>query len=65
MDNKGYCTSKIIITKPDCLLFDEPTTGLDPVLSTNIEDLIVRIAKELNTIAINVTSNFYNNENLT
>lgn len=47
--------ARAIITNPKCLLFDEPTTGLDPVLSTNIEDLIVRIAKELNIIAITVT----------
>lgn len=52
---KRIALARAIITKPDCLLFDEPTTGLDPVLSTNIEDLIVRIAKELNTIAITVT----------
>ena len=47
--------ARAIITRPQCLLFDEPTTGLDPVLSTNIEDLMVRIAKELNTATIIVT----------
>ncbi len=47
--------ARAIIKNPKCLLFDEPTTGLDPVLSTNIEDLIVRIATELNTMAITVT----------
>ena len=47
--------ARAIITDPEFLLFDEPTTGLDPVLSTNIENLIVRISDELNTTAIIVT----------
>lgn len=47
--------ARAIINNPKYLLFDEPTTGLDPVLSTNIENLIVRISDELNTTAIIVT----------
>ena len=47
--------ARAIINNPEYLLFDEPTTGLDPVLSTNIENLIVRISDELNTTAIIVT----------
>ena len=47
--------ARAIINTPQYLFFDEPTTGLDPVLSTNIEDLIVRISTELKTTAVVVT----------
>ena len=52
---KRVALARSIITNPQYLLFDEPTTGLDPVLSTSIENLIVRISDELNTTAIIVT----------
>ncbi|RAP29885.1 ABC transporter ATP-binding protein [Candidatus Marinamargulisbacteria bacterium SCGC AG-343-D04] len=47
--------ARVIINDPEYLLFDEPTTGLDPVLSTNIENLIVNISKELNAATLTVT----------
>lgn len=52
---KRVALARAIINKPEYLLFDEPTTGLDPILSTNIEDLIVQISEELNTATITVT----------
>ena len=52
---KRVALARSIITNPQYLLFDEPTTGLDPVLSTSIENLIVRISDELKTTAIVVT----------
>ena len=47
--------ARAIVNKPEFLLFDEPTTGLDPVLSHNIEDLIVDIANEFGTTTIVVS----------
>ena len=40
---------------PEVMLYDEPTTGLDPILSTNIEDLIVRLSRQLKVTSIVVT----------
>ncbi|MDY7027938.1 MAG: ABC transporter ATP-binding protein, partial [Spirochaetota bacterium] len=37
------------------LLFDEPTTGLDPVLEENINDLIERVNRELGLTCIIIT----------
>jgi phospholipid/cholesterol/gamma-HCH transport system ATP-binding protein len=47
--------ARAIVNRPKYLFFDEPTTGLDPVLSTNIEDLIVDISKEFGTTTIVVS----------
>jgi len=47
--------ARAIVNNPNYILYDEPTTGLDPILSTNIENLINRLADELNTSTIVVT----------
>lgn len=47
--------ARAIIHKPEIVLYDEPTTGLDPVLSTNIENLIVKLNNQMNMTSIIVT----------
>lgn len=44
-----------IITDPEIILYDEPTAGLDPVASTIIEDLIVKIQEKTHAASIVVT----------
>jgi tungstate transport system ATP-binding protein len=44
--------ARAMITGPDLLLLDEPTANLDPVSSAAIEDLIVRINREMHTTII-------------
>ena len=47
--------ARAISLKPDILLFDEPTTGLDPVISDVIADLIVEMDRTLNTTTVSIT----------
>jgi len=41
--------------QPDYILYDEPTTGLDPITSDAINDLILQLQSELNVTSIVVT----------
>ena len=47
--------ARAIVTKPSVMMYDEPTTGLDPLLSTKIEDLIIKLGQDLNMTSIIVT----------
>ena len=47
--------ARAIATRPKYLLYDEPTTGLDPVTVTVIDRLIVRMKEELGVTGIVVT----------
>ncbi len=52
---KRVAIARAIVRNPALILYDEPTTGLDPVTSTIIEDLIVRVAKESGATSVVVT----------
>ncbi len=47
--------ARAIAMNPQILLYDEPTTGLDPVMSDVINDLILKLKKETQMTAIAVT----------
>jgi phospholipid/cholesterol/gamma-HCH transport system ATP-binding protein len=47
--------ARTLILKPEIILYDEPTTGLDPVTSGEISELMLRIQKKYNTSSIIVT----------
>ena len=54
---KRVSFARAIINNPDIILYDEPTGGLDPVVSTVIENYILKLQNELNTSSILVTHN--------
>jgi phospholipid/cholesterol/gamma-HCH transport system ATP-binding protein len=47
--------ARAIVGRPDILLWDEPTTGLDPVNTAAVERLIARLSRELEVTSMIVT----------
>ncbi len=47
--------ARLIVYRPSILLYDEPTTGLDPITAMQINELIVKTQKELKATSIVVT----------
>ncbi len=47
--------ARTIVSRPACILYDEPTTGLDPIGSDSINRLIRRLQKRLSVTSVVVT----------
>ncbi|HEX8296690.1 MAG TPA: ABC transporter ATP-binding protein [Chthoniobacteraceae bacterium] len=47
--------ARTIVSRPACLLYDEPTTGLDPIATDSINRLIRRLQKRLAVTSVVVT----------
>ena len=47
--------ARLIVYRPSILLYDEPTTGLDPITAEQINELVVKIQNELKGTSIVVT----------
>ena len=46
------CIARSLSMKPDILLFDEPTSSLDPISSNKIEDLLLHLKKDYTIIIV-------------
>jgi phospholipid/cholesterol/gamma-HCH transport system ATP-binding protein len=52
---KRVSLARAICIDPKVIFFDEPTTGLDPIMSNVINDLIIKIREELGATTITIT----------
>ena len=52
---KRVSLARAIATNPEIIFFDEPTTGLDPIMGDVINDLIVECVKTVGATALSIT----------
>jgi len=55
--------ARALVTNPKYILYDEPTTGLDPIMSDSIDDLIKDLNEKLNVTSIIVTHDMFSVKN--
>lgn len=56
---KRVSLARAIAREPEIIFFDEPTTGLDPIMSDVINDLIVKSVKGLGATAVSITHDMH------
>jgi phospholipid/cholesterol/gamma-HCH transport system ATP-binding protein len=52
---KRVALARAIAREPEIIFFDEPTTGLDPIMADVINELIVKCVSELGATAVSIT----------
>ena len=52
---KRVALARVLMSNPDIILYDEPTTGLDPVMSMVISDLIRQMQRDFGVTSLVVT----------
>ena len=56
---KRAALARLIVYRPKVVLYDEPTTGLDPITAQQINDLLVKTQQELKATSIVVTHDIH------
>lgn len=56
---KRVALARSLATGPDIILYDEPTTGLDPIMSDQIDDLIKELSAKLKVTSVVVTHDIF------
>jgi len=52
---KRASLARVLVRNPDIILYDEPTAGLDPVIASLINELIIRMQSEFGVTSVVVT----------
>jgi phospholipid/cholesterol/gamma-HCH transport system ATP-binding protein len=52
---KRVALARAIAADPEIIFFDEPTTGLDPIMADVINNLIVKTTREMGATALSIT----------
>jgi phospholipid/cholesterol/gamma-HCH transport system ATP-binding protein len=53
--NRSVAIARALAAKPECLLYDEPTTMVDPLMATTLGDLILKLKRRTGLTSIVVT----------
>src|SRR3979411_351333 len=52
---RAVAIARALAAQPECILYDEPTTMVDPIMSEHIGNLMLRLKKELRLTSVVVT----------
>lgn len=61
---KRVGVARALVGSPEYIFYDEPTTGLDPITSQQIDDLIDNLAKKLNVTSVVITHDMFSVYNI-
>jgi phospholipid/cholesterol/gamma-HCH transport system ATP-binding protein len=61
---KRVALARALATNPEYILYDEPTTGLDPIMSDSIDGLIKELGGKLNVTSVVVTHDMFSVRNV-
>lgn len=61
---KRVALARALVTNPEYILYDEPTTGLDPIMSDSIDNLIKELSNKLTVTSVVVTHDMYSVKNV-
>ena len=56
--------ARALVTNPEYILYDEPTTGLDPIMADSIDKLIAELSGKIKVTSIVVTHDMYSVKNV-
>jgi len=52
---RAVAIARALAAQPECILYDEPTTMVDPIMSDHLGDLMLRLKKQLSLTSVVVT----------